>query len=109
MVLNDFQDACLAKNNRKSNLKANQDQIIDLEKTVALQDAHITKKHEKNLKAFQEMNVDISAKDRRIMELHKEVKALTDKVNWLSSQLQEAKSIMMHTYRSGFNEAVKQA
>ena len=38
----------------------------------------------------------------------KSVNALANKVSKLSSQLEKAKSIMVDSYQSGFNEAVKQ-
>ena len=98
VVLNDLQNACLARNNLKFDLKVAQDQITNLEKKVALRDAHIAKEREKNLKAFQEMNASLSVKDRRMVELYKDVMALMDKANGLSSQLDEAKSIVMHRY-----------
>ena len=54
------------------------------------------------------MNASLSNKDRKIVELHKEVNAVIDKASGLSSQLEEAKLIVMQSYRSSFNEAIRQ-
>ena len=60
--------------------------------------AYIVKEWEKNLKAFQEINASLESKDKRALELLKNVNTLTDRVIRLNSQLEEAKLIIMQSY-----------
>ena len=69
----------------------------------------IFEEHEKNNKALQEMNTNLVGKDKRIVEMERSVNDLNDKLNGLSSKLDEAKSIAMDVFRSGFNEAMRQS
>ena len=50
------------------------------------------------------MNAGLLSKDKQILKLLNDVNALIDKVRELSAELEKAKSIMMNTYQSGFNE-----
>ena len=55
------------------------------------------------------MNVNLVDKDKRILELLKNVSTLIDIVNRLNSQLEDTKLFIMQSYQSSFNEAIRQA
>ena len=70
----------------------------ELEKMTIDRDAHIAKEWEKILRAFREMNAGLARKDKRIIELLKDVNSLTNSINGLNSKLEEAKLIVVEFY-----------
>ena len=84
--------------NLNSNIKVVQSWASELERTINDRDTHITEERERNLKAFQEINVSLAMKDKRTLKLLKSANDLINRVNGLSSQLEKAKSIMVDSY-----------
>ena len=80
-----LQSVQLIVHNLNFDLEVLQNRIKELEKMVTNHDAYITEEQEKNLKAFQEMNVGMASKVKMILELLKNVNALIDRVNRLNS------------------------
>ena len=80
-MLNELQNAQLTVYSLNSNLEVAQSHINELDKLVTNRDAHISLEWDKNLKAFQRMNVKLVGKDKKILGLFNNINALMGKVN----------------------------